>query len=242
MARGRPDYAQTAPIEGVWGVSDLGEVAARLGSASTWERRGHVVWQDWFEHGLQPWAYIGNGTGSGVVCKLGTTYRGNLAAELTGGSDGLANAYIHVTLPLVTYERMGLEVALAPRDNWEWFEIHSNIYTGARLYTGRLRYYRTDNSLCIYTTGGVKIVLASGLKPLFQGDVWHIMKLVVDFTTLKYVRAIFENTEYNLAGYDMYDLGATSNLYCSFYVWVSSNVGVNGVLKVGQVIITRNEP
>ena len=242
MARGRADYAGTTPVEGVWGVTDLGEISARLGAGSTWERRGAVVWQDWFEHGLQPWWYYAGGSGSGVYAKLGKAYRGDLSAHLIAGSDADQIADIRTTLPVVAYAKMGFEVILAPISNWEYWWLTVSIYNGTRQYASMLRYYASDNSLCIYTTGGAEIVLATGLKALFAEDIWHYCKLVVDFDTHKYVRVIYEDTQYDVSDYDLWDIAATATLRSTFYVGVNGNAGVNGTIKVGQVVLTRNEP
>ncbi|GAH95398.1 unnamed protein product, partial [marine sediment metagenome] len=40
--RGQPDYAALAPKEIAASISDMGEVAARLGSIVTYDKRGDV--------------------------------------------------------------------------------------------------------------------------------------------------------------------------------------------------------
>jgi len=49
MPRGHPDYGQAGPTSLIATVPDLGELAARLGSNNTWDRRGFILWYDDFE-------------------------------------------------------------------------------------------------------------------------------------------------------------------------------------------------
>jgi len=53
VAHGAPDWWGTEQTSTVHLVQDVGELAARLGSIVTFDRRGNVIWLTSFEDGLQ---------------------------------------------------------------------------------------------------------------------------------------------------------------------------------------------
>ena len=66
MAGETPDYGRLSAQATVFPVTDLGELAARLGSIVSHDRRGDVIWLDGFEDGLDKWQPTTSGSGAAV--------------------------------------------------------------------------------------------------------------------------------------------------------------------------------
>ena len=60
MGHGYPDYGTQGPVSTVHSIQDLGELAVRLGSIVTFDRRGNVLWLDGFDSGIGAWSKGGN--------------------------------------------------------------------------------------------------------------------------------------------------------------------------------------
>lgn len=91
MAHGQPDYGVTAGAVTTYQVADLGELAARLGSPITYDRRGDVVWWDDFECGLAKWATVAVGANASTALSSARARNGRQSCRLRPG-DAINNA------------------------------------------------------------------------------------------------------------------------------------------------------
>lgn len=231
------------PSRGVWGVSDLGELAARLGAPSTWDRRGYQVWAWTPDRGLGPLDRGSTGAGSSVSLDSTWTYAHEVCAKLTGLTIG-GFSIVHKPLPYVSYARVGIEAVLSISETEvpEFAQVGIIPRKGGRTLEGRLRFYPSDKSIRMLKSDGTWLSLAI-LSTLWQNDVWHVVKLVVDMSTNRYVRAIYDDQSYDLSAYALRDTGASA--YSSVDMLVSAYAtaaGAAGTARVGQLVITRNEP
>ena len=86
MAHGTPDWGVTAGAVTTYQVTDLGELAVRLGSPISHDRRGDVIWWDDFECTLNKWQTVANGAGSSVALSDARARNGRYSALLISGS------------------------------------------------------------------------------------------------------------------------------------------------------------
>ncbi|GAI56753.1 unnamed protein product, partial [marine sediment metagenome] len=55
MAHGQPDFGMYQIAKTIYRLADMGELAVRLGSIVTHDRRGDVIWMDNFDSGIAKW-------------------------------------------------------------------------------------------------------------------------------------------------------------------------------------------
>jgi len=94
MAHGQPDYGMYTLANTIYRLTDMGELAARLGSINTYDRRGDVIFLDSFESGLTAWSPSSACTGSDLVQSAKHARSGGFSAKFVCGSDGTRQAQL----------------------------------------------------------------------------------------------------------------------------------------------------
>ena len=251
---GRPDYTDPIPFAPlglpvdeiskptVYTLSDLGELAARLGSIVTFDRRGDVVWLDDFEGGIERWNRRISGTGAAIDWVAEASRSGSFSCRLTGGSDTNRFAYIERYLPKPVPSRIGMEVSFAmigEMTNWFLRLWH---YDGANIYNFQLQYSPANETWYYLDSTGNAQAFATGIeydKALFA---WATVKMVCEPSTGNYVRAIIGDAEYDLSTYSAELTVLTATARMRLWIYNLSRNGSNDKLLVDDVIITQNEP
>jgi len=242
MPHGTPDWGVDWIPRTVWGLEDLGEHAARLGSPHLWDRRGDVIIQDSFEHGLGQCGRLGSGANWAVRLEGGYAWRGAFSAKLITGDEKGNYARIRYVHGLPVDSRLGLEFTFSPHANTRtiYWTIIRNDGTGA------IRapvWYEFQNDL-LWCRNGDAPHVNFGTDVNLSDEMWHTGKLVADFgvTPRRYVRFILNNQEWDLTPYALQAIigGPQQETYWDIHHY--TNVDANIAAYVDNVIVTQNEP
>lgn len=253
---GLPDYSTAAPVGQVpvgagrvYSSSDTGELAARLGSPVTFDRRGNVVWFDSFENGFNKWR-IPPGSSGTVALSDARAYFGARSCKFTtaavAGSYTAMTSYIH----LPSLSKIGSAFILTPPDHGGVpnpdYELEFSIGFSDRAFSLRYLSYSPDNNryqLALYTTGGwtnAYTITGDGLFNLFS-YLFHTVKLVFDLATNKYERLIIDNMEYDISNYEAGVVPAAAPiLYNTLLIRPVQAIAFTSYLDTA--IVTQNEP
>ncbi len=237
-----PDWSKYQPGSVRFALEDLGEHAVRLGSQVSFDRRGEVLWQDHIAYGLAPYETLTSGTGASVKVSSDYTLQSGYALKLTGGSDSDRNANVYKFFNLPDVTRWGAEVAFAFLTDYDVFRLFLRYYDGVKFYqaSAYLDFTNGEIQIRVPTLGNIKI---DDLENTYrQGGIFHTLKLVGDFETNKYVRLIYDNTEYDLSAYDLYYSSIPLEVCQYIFFSLVSRSGQNDYCHVGRCIITGNEP
>lgn len=244
--RGHPDYGQRQAQEIISPVSDLGELAARLGSIVTYERSGNVLFLDDFDDGLAAWFPQWAGTGAGVATESTYVYQGAQSVKLTTGTDSWQRAGLLKRFQPVSLGKVGVEVKISIPDPIEaiLFGIQQN--DGTERWRYHLWIEPDDNQFSIrdddnYPPGKTKV--DDHLLPSGDGYLFHTLKLVVDLKNKAYVRFLLDQSEYNLSDYTVLNTSPdVSDPRIEVLVEVRGRAANNDVGYVDDFILTFNEP
>ena len=242
MAHGHPDYGQQAPVSTIYKLEDLGELAARLGSLVTHDRRGDVIGFDSFEAGSSGWTEYLDALGS--TLEISTLYNRTGIASLKASHVKDANAYAGVkryfSLPVLS--KVGVEFAFAVPGIGTSIHLYSHYYDAGIAYQPEIRYRAETNYWAILDATNTCTDLFEQ-ECLKQADGFNVCKLVFDMTTNKYERLIVNDQEHDLTAYGIY--GATGPSYdcLLFTLWAGCGPTLaSGVAYFDDFIITHNEP
>lgn len=242
MAHGTPDWAEGAPKKTVYGAIDLAELAARLGSVVTFDRRGDVVWFDDFEQGIGKWIpshvvaagefLIENGVGrNGMFC-----IKVRAAANATAFTYAQHDGVYHVEGPL------GLEFSMATDDGSYIMEVLWNLRGRSAGLRAGLRYQLAAGKLWYYNSAGGWTLLDDDLW-LYPGTrLFHPMKLVVDSLTRKYKRLIIEQHTYDLENIAAFPRAASTQTWMEIMLGDVGQAALHQYIWYDDVILTQNEP
>ena len=233
----------TARVRGpVRSVVDLGELAARIGSINTFDRRGDTVWLDDFEVGIGKWVANSWGAGGNVAVSKSYARNGIYSCAMTAGSDGFHMAQIYRVMAYPVLGLLGFECSFAFDSDLDWFGLLFDLYDGTHRHEALVKYDYSNTKLQILDGNGDLHDLETGLDIYVANYPFWTVKVVVDFVNVNYVRVILNNTEYDVSGIDYLYNADASNPRLRPGVKNMGQLGQNAVVYIDDVIITQNEP
>lgn len=241
MPHGTPDWWGVEPTSTVHRVSDFGELAARLWSPDTYDRRGNVVWMDSFEVGLEGWisAFAG---GSGGVVQSAKAYRtGAYSAKFTTGKDASGNASLSKYHPRPPVGPLGFEVSFAALSADPTIRLRFYHYDGSDYHLFSVRYDYPNKKLQYLdnTPDWVDLPPSAAFYPNITS--WNVLKLVVDIENNNYYRVLLNDSEHDLGGIDAYTFGSETAPYLSLVIFADGDNDDNYTVYFDDVILTQNE-
>jgi len=244
---GLPDYSAPAPIGQIpkpttYTLSDMAELAARLGSINTFDRRGDVIWLDDFENNINKWLTYAVGTGGSVALSNDRARNGAMSAKLVTPSDALLAARIYRDFPYPEVGKIGAEISFTIDNDLDFFQLGLQFWTETKYTNSLLRYLPSEKALYYADSDGVIKVLLSNVNLFATTPLFHTLKLVVDIKTDKYVRALLDS--YYV---DMSDIACrtTTGVYTkdmNSQIVAMGKAGLNITIYIDDFILTQNEP
>jgi len=230
---------------GVYSVTDLGELAARLGALDVYDRRGDVVWMDDCEDAItKRWTVTGSGAGysagqNWLYCKNGVS-----AYRLIGGSD--SDRYMMITKLMANApaaSKVGLEWSFALDSNIEYLEIGMQYFDGAERYDYLARYTISTKILSFYNSQSEWEEIETLGYDLFEGPPdWHTWKLVIDAYEEDPERIMLDGWEFLLSDFSPASDTDSGDPGLQLHIKAVSSSGQNGEMYVDDILFTINEP
>jgi hypothetical protein len=242
MAKGQPDFGALAPTETIVGISDMGELAARLGSIVTFDRRGNIIWMDDFESGIEGWV-ASSFYGGHTFLWVPTYHRtgGFCARLITGGNTGYDIA-ITASLPYPILSKMGVEISFLRGANLANIQITLILYDGINMKEGLVFWNASTGEFRCEYTGGPWYSLTPTIQFTPDFRIFNTLKLVCDFTSDKYSRLIANNISYDLSVLPLYEVPLVAAPRLDVRVMIETNTDDNAEIYLDDAILTQNEP
>ncbi len=237
-----PDWGALSGQATVFPVTDLGELAARLGSIDRFDRRGDVIFMDDFADGLGKWVTGTAGTGAAADLSFSEVRNGMLSCRLLAGSDGTRQALIYRALSFPALSGMGLEVSFQIPPFTEEIQFLFSLYDGVNFNDFRVIWRDTDDDLQYRDSNGDHVTFQAGVDLSIWSSLFHVMKMVVDADAKTYVRVILDDQEYSLAGIAAEQSANATLPMLRPRIQNHGRAGANDVVYLGDVIVTQNEP
>ena len=241
MARGQPDYGAYRAASVGAGLSDMAELAARLGSINRYDQRGRVVDYDDFETPYLNWQ--DESISLSQVALYPTLGKSGLQCLkcLAGGS---LNDYARVVryYDLLPSGRIGIEVFWTACPAGTTLELQLARITATREIQGKLLLNFDTNVVSIFNPTAGYTVLPVTLNVTNAFPVWYLVKLVIDCTTEKYVKLILAGAEHDLSSYPLYysAVGGANEMLVGLKV---ENIGgASPLVYLDDYILTQDEP
>lgn len=242
MPKGAQDWSLYRRDSTTYSLQDLAELAARLGSIVTFDRRGDVIHIETFDHGYSMW--IPGIDGAGGNTGLNTSYflSDGVSLALTAGSDEGRYTLVYDSHPYPGLNRMGLEIRFTLAAETRRFRASLNIYDGTLLHRARVSYYPATETLSYEDVNGDEQPIATDLTLIANPRHFHVLKFVTDLATRSYTRAILNDTEYPLDNptYATSPSALDAILQTVFAVYATS--GNNPTIYIDNAIVTQDEP
>lgn len=239
---GTPDWGLESGSGQLYRVSDLAELAARLGSIVTFDRRGSVIWLSSFDHGLAEFLTSAPGTGASIAASAARTRRGQYSALLTAGSDTGQTATLTRYLPVPPAAYFGAELSFSLASTISSLQLTIDHFRGAYGTRYRVRWSDTLETLQYLDSNEAWQTLASNVPLLHQSYFFHTMKLVIDPENRQYVRFMLDNDTYAMPGISGFVEASGGLDVGAVFLALTGRPGFNDQVYVDDVILTTEEP
>lgn len=223
-------------------LADLGELAARLGSVVLYDRRGEVLWWDDVRYGLNVWTHTSSGTGGGVSVQTGGALMSDDTLKLTAGSDGGVLAQITKYFAPATLGKAGVEHAVAFISEFTALLIYLSRFDGTNWHRGRIKLDRISSEIQYELVAGGYQKIDDLPNVVNSQPIYQFVKLVVDFEEDEYVRLMYNQNEYSLAGIAIPTVANADPPQHRIDTQFQGRAGNNDVCYIGRTILTGNEP
>ena len=242
MAHGQPDYGMYARKRTVGSMADNAELAARLGSIDTYDRRGDTIFLDDFESGINKWSIGAVGTGASVLWSAEDARSGAFSAKITAGSDQSHYSRIYKSFQKPILSNLSIEFSFSIVSYPESLFLFFWLYDGIKASRGTIGYEAVAHLLKYYDSDGNYQNLETSYSLPTGIHLFNTMKLVVDWENLKYKRLRVNHEEWDMSSYPLYSAGSIASPYLWLSLYYYGLAGQNGVAYFDDVIIKQNEP
>lgn len=242
MAHGSPDWGASKPTATIYQLSDLGELAARLGSINTFDRRGDVVWMDSFEDTIHKYQLSLAGVGADIQLNGDHCRSGGSSCRLTTGNATGNFSYMYRAFgSAVVATKIGVELSFTLHPQITFY-LYIEVYRRPTMYRVSMRYDPVANILAYQSFGGLYVDLLTGLD-LQASATWHTMKIVGDFSVDGfYERVLLNNLRPDIQGIPSNQQPTDIEDQLRVVIYVSTQNDANNKLWIDDLIITQNEP
>ncbi len=242
MAHGTPDWWGTEPGSTTHQIQDAGELAVRLGSIVTDDRRGNVVWLEDFERGLSNrWRLSPYGASTAVISGEASK-SGFYSAKIQTGAASGNLMDLHHYMPLPVESKIGFEAHFSIQEHVGEIIFFLYIYDGTDEITAGVKYLPGTDKWQYYNVGGTWSDLFTSMALLEYKECFHMVKFVVDYETGEYVRAIANERALALPGVGAYPTTVGHAPQLTVHVEVKNDDANAGIAYIDSLIITQNEP
>lgn len=242
MAHGAPDYGDVSNDGLIYRIDDLGELATRLKSPVTHDRRGNVIWLYDFADGLNGVGINFSGGGSTYALSAdrfeGTPF--SFVAKPGAGANLYTSVYNRVSTPSLC--KVGFQASILVNGFIKYHSIQILYYDGTYYYDTTLTYDLWNKTLSVTAYDGETIVIDDEMPVLSGTNAFTHFKLVVDIATQKPVRAMWNRQAYDLSAYAM-DKGDSELPEGLMVIVTAKEATIAGSGDyVDNLILTINEP
>lgn len=226
----------------IFGQIDQGELAVRLNSINTFDRRGNVVLMDDFEAGILRWDNDGAGTNHSETINAGAAKSGTQSLKLTAGEGAGGQSWIYKYLGVPVAGKLGAEFSFTVDADTNYISIDFRWLDESKFYRALIKYFPATDKFTYQNSLGATIDLLTSIILRESTKTFHTLKVVIDTDSLEYVRFIIDNQTVDMSGLGLYpddDLTAAS-IYLGI-LHTSAHADVKSIY-VDNIIITQNEP
>lgn len=217
------------------------ELVARLGSPVSWDWRGNTLLINTFGQGMGCIYTYHAGTGSSVAIDPTRFMTDGYSLLCLGGNAAGDYAGFDGRLGLNPAGRYGYELAWDQNGNFGYWLIALRVKGAGSEYVGRIKWIRTNGYLYYQDSDGNYQYVDTRYNS--AGDyLFNRVKLVVDLTSAKYLRLLWNSVEYDLSGFALYPTSGLAAGTLEYQFRVYPDAAPQTGVYIDHFVITVNEP
>ena len=242
MVHTLPDYTSKWKNKTISNIVDNAELAARLGSISTHDRSGDVIWMDDFEGVVCKWIETVFAADAGIALSTEESLKGDQSLKMNAGFN-VAN-YVYATRYLANpvTGNLGFENAVTYDAEIDYLLWEMRFVAAAATWEAKIKWRNTQNDLQYLNAANVYVTFATDVDLATHSHCFNAFKMVVDTTNLTYARFIFNHITYPMTAYGLHvGAGAAGCPYMFVSFRNDGNSTKDATVYMDNVIVTQNE-
>lgn len=244
MVHGMRDYGIYASKSTVVALEDMAELASRLGSIVTYDRKGDVVFMDDYEAPIEK---FGEQNAIDAETKLDSEVALSGAQSLKFTTPGITDrwAEIYYTLSPYALGKHGIKISISPYEldaHVGFYQVFGQYFDGNNFHQFGIRLNLKDAKVQLYLPAGWTDCIADLHIDCDLKTFWHNVKLTFDLDTGYYSKLLIDALSYDLSAYQYErDANTTVTLFTLFFtLWPKGTDKL--VLWQEDFVYTINEP
>jgi hypothetical protein len=242
MPHGKQDYGVNAPIDTLFKLDDMGELAARLGSVDVYDRRGDTVFSDNCNGSIIKLSTFHSGAGSSFASSAERSLHGDNSYKLIAGSDLVQNSGFQLGLPLLRESGVSLEVAFSEGSDYDRLQMELLWIKESTYKISVLKYEKATKQVTVQNSVGGWDILPTTIETLAGEGGYNVLKLVINPTVTNYIRAMLNNKEWDLGDIGMMTAGGSFAPCFLVTFALYGRASFNDYIYVEHIIVKQNEP
>lgn len=240
--RDYPDFGISDTVQTKSIITDMGELAARLGAPNVFDRMGNLVWFEQFKYGLGNWTLATTGNGvTPVLVAYPYLYKPH-AVKLAGTSGSSGTSTITATLHLPYESALGIEFAFNPDFRATEIEFYGNLYTGTNYYAFGISFRLKAGTIRVYKQGGGYNTVYEDVLGYVKTDNFHVVKLVMDMENGLYKRLMFGTLDIDVKDISFHKGTSSTKPSLTFLIRLESTTDYDESAIIDNIVITLDEP
>lgn len=242
-----PDYSApkplgAVPIGPVYTSTDIAELAARLGSIVTYDRRGNVADLDNFEAPVLNWTASGAPAGYEISLSSDKVKSGSQCVKLSLTA-GVGNmAWISRRRSVLAAKVLGIEFSIGSISTVYTITLDFYFEDGEHKFLAEVKIDPLGRKIYIHDGDLLDWREIVAIGQVKTGP-FYGLKLVCDFDKAKYRRLLFSDMEYDISQYSI-EKRVSPTAPCvtsAIFITGTSAIG-GGLIYIDSYILTQNEP
>lgn len=242
MGHGTPDWWPMSIKQTVYALSDMAELAVRLGSIVSFDRRGDVMLLDDFEDGINKSYPSGLGPEGTYTQDDDRPKNGKYSCKLIAGLGAPLAVGLKYKLSYPNLSSFGFEVSWLILNEFDYMTFDVILYDGSYNHYGYVWYDRANKIWEYQDANGDSQTIVADWDLLLVSPPYHTLKLVVDMENDQYRRLIIDDNTYLVAGEGIKVTEDDTKAHIACHVVLHGRSGEEDYVNIDDVIITQNEP
>ncbi|MBA7580770.1 hypothetical protein ES708_22664 [subsurface metagenome] len=242
MPRGQADFGAYAVKEVSASISDMGEVAARLGSIDIYDKRGDVVHFDNFEEPVIAWNTHLTDADCYVRHDSTNPKSGSQSIRLHTSNVNEAKARIQRHFPVLASKRLGCEISFSKLSDNCVFHFSVDYFDSVDFHYAEIKFNSTTEKIYVQIQGELWQEVADIRVPFAVDYHFQTVKLVADFGTDFYQRLLYGLNQYDISDIPLGVYADNHHLYIQIMFWIVNKAASGGDIWLDDFIFTQAEP
>lgn len=237
-----PDYSKYLLGSSHFSLQDMGELAVRLGSIDTFDRRGDVIYIDDFRHGVTNWQASLPGTAAKMELSVRSSFQSPYCIRLLNSLETTRVLSMSRVLALNLNGNLGIEICFKGTAYFDTFYSQFIVGTTAKVITTKIRLNTLTKQVEAYDSSAGFTYANIDLPATYPITTLHFMKYVFSPSTGKYIRLMYDDIEVDISDIAYKVAAGGSSPTSIIGVEMLGNSVVASDIDMLHYIITSNEP